>query len=357
MFNEFLGLLRCEATRRSYGYGVRWLVGDPDTFLELVKKDRRGAEDFLIHSVVDRRDGVSGSSLRNGLMALKSFLNFYEVGLNWRRVFSVVPAPRRVALDRAPTLEEVRRLLTVCDLRMRVVVLMLLSSGMRAGGFDGLKVGDVKFLESGVGRLRVYGGSNEEYWTFVTPECCNMLKEYFEARCRAGEELSAKSPLLRDKWCYENRSHKMDPAIVKPFISKAISNRLNVLWVKAGVRLFSSGKYVRGEFQQVHGFRKYFKTQAEHVLRRDDVEVLMGHLLNYYKPSLEHLEEEYVKALPYLTVSEVEEVKREATSSQVVFEERLRRLEETLSRLSLQAVREGFVQDHGRREDTSHEIG
>ena len=35
----------------------------------------------------------------------------------------------------------------------------------------------------------------------------------------------------------------------------------------------------------------------------------MGHAENYYKPSLDYLLFEYVKAIPYLTISEIVELK------------------------------------------------
>ncbi len=40
----------------------------------------------------------------------------------------------------------------------------------------------------------------------------------------------------------------------------------------------------------------------------------------YYKPTLEHLEQEYLKAVPFLTVSEAEQAKRELTKEKQEFE-------------------------------------
>jgi hypothetical protein len=43
----------------------------------------------------------------------------------------------------------------------------------------------------------------------------------------------------------------------------------------------------------------------------EDQEVLLGHRMAYCKPTLEHMEQEYLKAAPFLTLSEAEQAKRE----------------------------------------------
>ena len=56
----------------------------------------------------------------------------------------------------------------------------------------------------------------------------------------------------------------------------------------------------RHEFKAVHGFRKFFKTQCEKVMKSLHVEILMGHdvgLANsYYKPNEQDLLNEFLKA-------------------------------------------------------------
>jgi len=56
----------------------------------------------------------------------------------------------------------------------------------------------------------------------------------------------------------------------------------------------------------LHGFRKYFKTQTERVMKSLNVEILMGHDIGiskpYYKPSEQELLQDYVKAIDLLTI-------------------------------------------------------
>lgn len=88
--------------------------------------------------------------------------------------------------------------------------------------------------------------------------------------------------------------------MAKPLSSLAIRNRIQELLWQVGPR----SRDGRHEFKQVHGFRKFFKTQAERVMKTIDVEKLLGHAENYYKPGMDYLLQEYRKAVPYLTVSE-----------------------------------------------------
>jgi hypothetical protein len=247
---------------------------------------------------------------------VRSMLEYYEVSVNWKKIRRELPVHQKVAMDRPPTLEEVRALLSVCELRMRVAVLIMASSGVRVGAFDSLKLGDLEFLDSGIGLLKIYPKTPDQYQTFISPEAVASVKEYLQSREAVGEKLKPDSPLLRDKWDFEERVRKIKrstiaPDIPTPMNSKAVRNRLGVLWVKSGVR---SWGVKRGEFQQAHGFRKLFKVQASKGIARPEVvETLMGHKANYFKPSLEELESEYLKTVPHLTVSREYQKERENT--------------------------------------------
>jgi hypothetical protein len=96
-------------------------------------------------------------------------------------------------------------------------------------------------------------------------------------------------------------------------------------------------KKKRHEFS-IHSFRKYFKTRAEQVMKPINVETLMGHSTgisdSYYRPTENDLLEDYLKAVPLLTMSEVEEVRRESRLSREEMEGRVKHLEDLVSRLT-----------------------
>ena len=337
-FADFIEGLRTEGTRINYRYGIRWVIGDePDEFISLAKRSRHTAEDLLITFIRANRDRVASATLVNPMMAVKSLLEYHEVLLNWKKIRRELPAHQKVADDRAPTPEEIRRLLNVCDLRMKVVVLIMSSSGIRVGSFEYLKLKHLKFLPSGVAQLTVYDHSPEKYLTFITPEAVIAVKQYLTARENAGEKLTPESTLIRDKWDFEERVRAIKhstiaPDIATPMTSKAIRNRLGVLWVKAGIRTWGIH---RGEFQQAHGFRKYFKVHASRGIQRSEVvEALMGHKTNYFKVEPDELEAEYLKAVPHVSIGEEyalkSEFEEEKKRLRTEFEDRLKNIEDEI---------------------------
>jgi hypothetical protein len=60
------------------------------------------------------------------------------------------------------------------------------------------------------------------------------------------------------------------------------------------------------EWKALHGFRKFFKTQTERVMKSLNVEILMGHDIglanSYYKPSQQELLDDYLRSADLLTI-------------------------------------------------------
>jgi len=63
----------------------------------------------------------------------------------------------------------------------------------------------------------------------------------------------------------------------------------------------------RHEFQADHGFRKFFKTRAEQIMKPINVEMLMSHSTgisdSYYRPTEKDLFDDYLKAIDLLTIN------------------------------------------------------
>jgi len=207
-------------------------------------------------------------------------------------------------------------MLELADTRTKCVILMCSSSGIRVGAFDGMTWGNLSPIYQKhdgektmvAAKLTVYKGEREEYTTFITPECYCTLEQYKRSRELVGERITLRSPLVRDSW--DNHKYRKDkrkkPKMARPLASKTIANMMGEFLKKINLREADSDTH---EFKQIHGFRKFFKTNAERACKTIDVEKLMGHAENYYKPSLDYLLAEYTKAIPYLTISETVELK------------------------------------------------
>jgi len=353
ILQEYLNFLRSDDTKQCYAYSIK-RIGDPDSLLQLAKNEPKQIEQLLIKFILKERDRASPTNVIIPITAIKGFLSYYDVLLNWGKITAALPRGKHIANDRAPTRKEIRLALEFSDARMRMVILILSSSGIRVGAFTDLKLKHLVNLENGCARLKIDAGVQEEYWALISPEARESIELYLEMRRQIGEKLTPESPLVRDKWNYDRRPFALDPAKATPVHSDTIANIIGTIWKRAGVVQEEKGNFgSRKEFKRAHGFRKFFRTHASRVMRPDDVEVLMGHQLNYYKPPIEYLEEEYGKAVSVLTISEVEEVKREAQMSQTALEKRLDQLSDVVSQLLAKKGEQILAEDPSRTPYTS----
>jgi integrase len=322
-WGNFLRGFRTGSTRESYAKKLRLFLGwaslNPNALLGLMRGDPRKFEQTLLdYCGYLRERGLSGSSIRQVLQAVRHFgvMNDVEEGsIHWAKISKMVPKVRKIGLDRAPSKEEIRKLLEHADIRMRALILLLSSSGIRIGSVEHLRWRHLQEVVHDGKRFaklivpEAKGGTG--YVTFITPEAYEALLEYKKLRESEGEAVSPDSPLIRvAKW---SRAGSEEKGASIPASSKALRNEIHVLWRRAGLRVAGSRRH---EVQAVHGFRKFFATRMENAgVGRLVVETLMGHRVgvasNYYKPSEKELLEAYVKAVSELTISEAEEMREE----------------------------------------------
>ena len=98
-----------------------------------------------------------------------------DIVFNWKKINRGMPRVRQAANDRAPTLEELRRLIEYLDRRIKPIVYTMISSGIRIGAWDYLRWKHVKPIANDkteiivCAKLTVYAGDREEYYSSLTP--------------------------------------------------------------------------------------------------------------------------------------------------------------------------------------------
>jgi hypothetical protein len=352
---------------RRFVHFLQWLnfANDADSFLAKTKSDSQWSEGKIIEYIVLQKNRVrsgeiSDSTVGNFRKPVKLFLEMNDVKLNWTKIAKTLPPKRRFADDRAPTVEEIRKIISYPDMRVEAIVLTMASSGIRVGAWNYLRFRDMKPMERDgkivACRLTVYAGTPEQYTTFITPEAYASLHRYLQYREHHGEQLTPDSPLLRNTFNTSKpvnhwKGEAGNPEPLKHTGVKRLIER--VLW-RYG---FRTEKKRRHEFAIDHGFRKFFKTRTEQVMKPINVEWLMGHSTGisdcYYRPTENELLEDYLRAVPLLTVSEVEEVRQKSEAEKKQLEERLNRIEARVSLLVAHSAQEVVSLAAIRRRDIS----
>ena len=157
-------------------------------------------------------------------------------------------------------------------------------------------------------------------------------------RASYNEKISGESWVFRDLWQTTNITYganlglaaypkKLKSSGIKRIIERALWEQGLRHPLKAGIR--------RHEWKAAHGFRKFYKTRAEQVMKPINVEITMGHNIgisaSYYKPTEREVLEDYLKVMDLLTVSgneiklskQVEELEEKGKDSEYVIRGRL----------------------------------
>lgn len=219
-------------------------------------------------------------SVAEWIAQIKSFYKVNGVDLPFAKSLNT----RTVTRDRAPTPEQLQRVIDMADLREKVIVSMLALGGFREGTLSALKYRHVKAdLEAGIIPIHIHveaeitKGKYHDYDTFIGREAIDYLKTYLELRRRGSsdgkippETIYEESPLISNK--HTNK--------VKPIVPRHIYKCVHNLYYKAG--LLTEKSHRRFNIR-VHSIRKFFRTQLAALgVDRDYIEYMMGHTLSTY---------------------------------------------------------------------------
>jgi hypothetical protein len=78
------------------------------------------------------------STLRNYFKTIKMFCGVTDITVQWKKIARGLPRGKRYADDRAPTLDEIRKIIEHPDRRIKPLVYTMASSGVQVGAWDHL---------------------------------------------------------------------------------------------------------------------------------------------------------------------------------------------------------------------------
>ncbi len=218
VFEKFV---RSEATKKSYLYHfnrfLNWSkIKNGDGILTLKDSALQiMVEDYIYYL----RNRVSPNSFQPIVASLQLFFSMNDKVLNWDKVKKMIPAQVKKSGYLAYQTDDVRKMLEGEKLRARALIHFLASSGVRLGAIPDLKLKDFENMPQNCKCVKIYGGSTEEYLTFLDPQASKVIDEYLEKRKRDGEYLNSESPLFRS-------SYQVGIQKVKPMCFSAINTAI-----------------------------------------------------------------------------------------------------------------------------------
>ena len=320
--------------------GIQWAQDNIMIFL-----------DFHKERVMQKE--LAAGTLKNYYRAAKLFCEMNDLTLNWKRISKGLPRPRNSSNDRAPTVEEIRKLVEYPDRRIKPIVYAMASGGFRLGAWDYLQWKHVSAIPNDKGeiivaRLVIYAEEPEEYRTFITPEAYHALKDWMDFRAFYGEKIDGESWLMRDLWQTTNMNYgakwglATNPKKLQSIAVKRLLDR--ALWEQGIRHTLPAGKK-RHEWKGAHGYRKFYKSRAEQVMKPANVEITMGHDLgtseSYWKPTEREVMEDYLKAVPLLTINgenlvlqkQVEQLTEKTNNNDYIFKAKLQERDNDINEL------------------------
>ena len=259
--------------------------------------------------------------------AIKKLLDMNEIPIVWKKLYSLYPEKQGDEDTRGYTRDEIIQMLQISNAMDSSIILIASSSGIRLGAFDfrwkhikpvydfnGKLVWEDEDVTESVakagkivcGMILVYSDSKESQFAFITPETYNAIQTYRTVWIQeTGKEPKPEDPFLKHEGMF-----------VKSLGSKAVWIRIQRIAKKVGLRQpLVKGKR-RHKSPLMNGFRRFFNKKNKESFSKDSTlaqlikkEFMMGHTgliqldRNYFKTHVNELVEEYLNAVPNLTIS------------------------------------------------------
>ena len=305
------------------------------TFEQLLSIPVAESERMLMDYLLElKQDDLSSSCINLNFCSMKLFYFMNDVRINKEKIGKFLGESKKKNVNRGYNHDEIKKLLDAADIRMKVVISVLASTGMRIGALTPLKLSQVKKVAGTEGNSKIqiseqqgvdagltrqatttniykfiiYENTREEYITFCTPECADYIDSYFEYRTRCGEQLKEDSYLIREQ--FDVNDFEQIRKKGRQISQDTLSNIIHSLTVITGIRQINR-QYTGRERTKIpvaHGFRKFWTTSVIHAKINPEIrEMLLGHGIGlagaYYRPSESDMIKEFMKCCNDLTIN------------------------------------------------------
>jgi len=291
-------------------------VQDIINMLKGGKEDQYRLLNDLVLYLVNQK--LKPKSVKLFVGVAKGFLRHEGVKIYAEDFKQLVKLPKVRRHREEPLTKEILvRLLRNLPLKLQTAVLVAVASGMRVGELVQLKISDVDF-ESKPTRIKIRAETTktrESRQTFITEEATKALKDYLIRYL--GWKQGDASGVILDQIIFAPARTNARKDGEKTHTAEQIAEsvlRCTMLYhlkkIPELTKLNESGSHLI----HFHAFRKYFYTVVSNVSGPDFAHALMGHhgyLDTYYNLPEDKRREMYLKAEPYLTISDFAKIEKD----------------------------------------------
>lgn len=289
------------------------------TSIDLFNRIKNGEDAFrVIREFIIYLDGQGRrpATIKQFVAPIKGYLGHIGVRIyseDFRRQVKLPKNPRHRELPL--TKEILVRLLHNLPAKLQTIVLVACASGMRIGEIVQLKMADIDFSSTPT-RIRLRAEitkTREARETYLTSEAAKILQDYL-GRFFGWKE-GERNDHIKDIIIFGRTSNRKKDSELRSssaiIAENVLINSLNQ-YVKKIPELNKLNENGRRAVH-FHALRKFFRTVVGDAVGRDYAEALMGHhfyLDTYYNLPEEKRREMYLKAEPYLIISDYTRVEK-----------------------------------------------
>lgn len=145
--------LRCNDFAVKARSDAGWVLNKIIAFLQFQKERTEKGE-------------ITPATLANFVKALKLFCEISDVTISWKKLSRGLPHPSQSANDRAPTINEIKKIINYPDRRIRAIIYTMASSGIRIGAWNNLQWKHISPIYNEIGAViaakndRLCGGTS-----------------------------------------------------------------------------------------------------------------------------------------------------------------------------------------------------
>ncbi len=334
-----------KSTIKEYSFNIKnycnFLKKTPTEFIEeaedeqeekrLRMKNRKIKRDLLSFHQFLKDKNHTYQTIKKQLSIVKTFYREYDIEIPRMRIGRDNIEVRQLSTD-IPGQEDIKIALSNCNKKYQAIILLMSSSGMGMAEIRHLTVQDFKNSLNYKGNIREIESLLEKnsdrllgwwhgprykttmnYFTYSSPESTKAIIDYLSTLPKPLDDNDPLFPTV----------HKSKMISESAFVDmfQVIDTRCKFPRVSKKKRFFSS-----------HKLRKFFGTTLISCkIQKLYADWLLGHKIPpqdeaYFKANPGSVKSEYLKALPYLTITEKVETR-------IVTDERLLKLEDRLSKL------------------------